>query len=79
MSKWSASTTPSRQLLADEELVSVADTERILSASRTTVAGLIASGDLATVKIGKRRLVRTESIRRLIEAGGTTKKEEVSA
>lgn len=40
-----------------------------LSLSRTTVYGLIGRGELDARKIGKRRLVTADSIRRLVESG----------
>ena len=50
-------------------LVSVAECCEILSIGRTKAYELIGTGVLATVKIGDRRLVRTESIRKLAETG----------
>ncbi len=43
--------------------VSIDDTQRALGVGRTTVYKLIQSGRLETVKIGRRTLVRTASIR----------------
>jgi excisionase family DNA binding protein len=47
--------------------VSITKTIKILGLGRTTVYSLINSGELEAVKIGNRRLVKVESIRRLIE------------
>jgi excisionase family DNA binding protein len=47
--------------------ISVAKTIKVLGLGRTTVYNLIRSGELETVKIGNRRLVKVESIRRLID------------
>lgn len=47
--------------------ISVAKTIKILGLGRTKVYVLINSRELETIKIGNRRLVKVESIRRLIE------------
>lgn len=49
---------------------SVNETVRLLGLGRTKVYELINSGQLITVKIGRRTLVRTDSIRALVEASG---------
>jgi excisionase family DNA binding protein len=47
---------------------SVNDTARSLGLGRTKVYELINDGKLATIKIGRRTLVKAESIRALVEA-----------
>lgn len=47
---------------------SIADATKALSLGRTSIYALINQGQLETVKIGRRRLIKVESIRRLIEA-----------
>ena len=59
----------------DTKLFSVKDTEEILNLGHTKVCELIADGDIASIKIGRRRLVTPESIDRFIasrEAGEPT-------
>ncbi len=51
---------------------SIADAGKALSLGRTTINQLIKSQQLDTVKIGRRRLIKTESIRRLIDKGFDT-------
>ncbi len=46
--------------------VSINDTVRALGLGRTTIYEMIADGRLETIKLGRRRLVIVESIRRLI-------------
>lgn len=43
-------------------LLSIPDTARALGIGRTNVYSLIASGQLETVTIGRRRLVKVESV-----------------
>lgn len=50
-------------------LVSVEEAARNLGIGRTTAWALIKHGALETVRIGRRTLVKTASIRRLAEAG----------
>lgn len=45
---------------------SINDTAKALSLGRTSIYQLIRDGRLETVKMGRRTLVRIESIRRLI-------------
>jgi excisionase family DNA binding protein len=52
----------------DNVLVSIADAGRMLSVGRSTLYRLIGEGRLETVKIGRRTLVRTASIRALAGA-----------
>jgi hypothetical protein len=51
----------------EPQLVSIRNTARILSIGLTKTYELISDGVLDTVSIGTRRLVTTDSIRRLIE------------
>ena len=46
---------------------SINDTAKALSLGRTSVYALIRDGRLETIKLGRRTLVKVESIRRLIE------------
>lgn len=46
--------------------VSINDTVRALGLGRTTVYAMIADGRLESIKLGRRRLVKVESIRRLL-------------
>lgn len=48
--------------------ISVTDAARALSLGRTSIYALIKEGRLDTVKLGSRRLIKTASIRKLIEA-----------
>lgn len=48
-------------------LVSIAETAKALSLGRTSVYELINAGELETRKMGRRRLVTVESIKRLID------------
>lgn len=46
--------------------LSIADTIRATSLSANTIYRLINKGELATVKVGARRLVKVSSLRRII-------------
>ena len=48
-------------------LISIAETAKALSLGRTSVYELIKEGELETRKMGRRRLVTVESIKRLID------------
>lgn len=50
------------------EAVSVAEASRLLSVGRTKLYELINDGTLPTVKLGRRRLVRTAAVRDLLAA-----------
>ena len=50
--------------------VSIGDTVKALGVGRTTVYSMIATGELEAFKLGRRRLVKADSIRRLIERQG---------
>jgi excisionase family DNA binding protein len=45
---------------------SIKDAIQVSSIGRTTLYGLISSGEIETVKIGKRRLVKADSLARFI-------------
>lgn len=65
-------TTPATGLLSDyqgQELFSVAQAQKILCISRATVWRMVSRGQLDTVLIGDRRLIRRSSIAKLIERG----------
>jgi len=47
---------------------SINDAAKALSLGRTSIYALIKDGRLETIKLGSRRLVKTDSIRRLIES-----------
>ena len=46
---------------------SINETAKALSLGRTSIYALIREGRLETIKLGRRTLVKVESIRRLIE------------
>lgn len=54
----------------DKLTYSIKETARTLSLGRTSIYAMIADGRLDAFKLGRRRLVKAESIRRLIEAQG---------
>lgn len=47
--------------------VSINDTAKALGLGRTSIYALIREGRLETIKLGRRNLVKVESIRRLLE------------
>ena len=49
---------------------SINDTAEALSLGRTSIYAMIADGRLEAFKLGRRRLVRAESVRRLIASQG---------
>jgi excisionase family DNA binding protein len=49
--------------------LSVNDTAKALSLGRTSIYAMIADGRLDAFKLGRRTLIRTDSIRRIVEAG----------
>ena len=46
--------------------ISINEAARALSLGRTSIYAMIADGRLETFKLGRRRLVKAESVRRLI-------------
>lgn len=48
--------------------ISITGASKALGLGRTTIYALIADGRLETVKLGRRRLIKTASIRQLIES-----------
>jgi excisionase family DNA binding protein len=46
--------------------VSVKDAARALGVGRTTVYALVNEGKIETIHVGRRRLIKTASLRRLI-------------
>jgi excisionase family DNA binding protein len=53
----------------DTVTTSIANAAKALSLGRTTINNLIKLEQLETIKIGRRRLIKTDSIRRLIATG----------
>lgn len=51
----------------DPLLVSVQQAARMLGIGRTSIYQLINSGELQTMKLGRRRLITIESLRRVTE------------
>ena len=51
----------------DKLAYSISETAKALSLGRTSVYALIAQGRLETFQLGTRRLVKAESIRRLVD------------
>ena len=51
----------------DRHAYSISDTARTLSLGRTSIYALIADGRLETFKLGRRTLIKDDSIRRLID------------
>ena len=49
----------------EPEVVSVAEAQAMTRLGETKVYELIKKGDLVSIKIGRRRLIRLDSIRRL--------------
>jgi excisionase family DNA binding protein len=54
--------------LVEPLAVSINDTVRMLGIGRTSIYRMIKDGRLEAFKLGRRTLVRVESIRRLVEA-----------
>lgn len=50
--------------------LSINDTAKALGLGRTSIYAMIADGRLEAFRLGRRRLVRMESIRRLVTAQG---------
>lgn len=46
---------------------SINETARALSLGRTSIYAMLAEGKLQAFKLGRRTLIKTESIRRLVE------------
>lgn len=50
--------------------ISVNEAARVLGVGRTSLYGMIRDGRIETVKLGRRTLIKTASIRRLVEDSG---------
>lgn len=50
--------------------LSINDTAKLLSLGRTSIYAMIADGRLEAFKLGRRTLVRMESVRKLVAAKG---------
>ena len=50
--------------------VSINDAARALSLGRTSIYAMIRDGKLEAFKLGRRTLIRAESIKRLVASGG---------
>lgn len=50
--------------------ISINDTAKVLGLGRTSIYAMIADGRLEAFKLGRRTLVKAESIRRLVAAQG---------
>jgi len=57
------------KILVEPLLLSVKQTTAALSVGNTTVYALIKSGELETIKVGTKRLIKYESIKRVAERG----------
>jgi len=51
--------------------ISINDTAKVLGIGRSSVYALLKSGRLDAIKIGRRTLLTTESIKRLAQSQGT--------
>lgn len=51
-------------------LISITDAAKALSLGRTSIYELMRTGQLETRKMGRRRLITVESLRRLVEEQG---------
>ena len=51
----------------DRLVFSINDTAKALSLGRTSVYAMIADGRLEVIKIGRRTLIKAESVRRIAE------------
>ena len=54
----------------DRLAYSINETARTLSLGRTSIYAMIADGRLVAFKLGRRTLIKADSIRRLVEAEG---------
>ena len=54
----------------NQYLCSVCDAAKMLGVGRTKIYDMLAKGQLLSMRIGSRRLVKVESIKALIEPGG---------
>ena len=53
---------------ADRLAYSVAEAKRLTSLGHTTIFGLISSGKLASFTVGRRRLIKADSLHAFMEA-----------
>ncbi len=59
-----------RSIRMEPLALSINDTAKTLSLGRTSIYAMIADGRLEAFKLGRRTLIRMDSIRRLITAQG---------
>jgi len=58
---------PGLKTMNEQHLCSVNDAARMLAVGRTKLYDMLAKGELLSMRIGTRRLVKVESIKALIE------------
>lgn len=63
-----------RKIMAMQFLCSISEAAKALGIGRTNLYGMLSKGELESVRIGARRLVKVDSIEALIEraTGGVT-------
>ena len=59
-----------KENLVEPLALSINEAAKALSLGRTSIYSMIADGSLESFKLGRRTLIKTESIRRLVAAQG---------